>query len=50
MRLRSLRRNILSFVGVKPVRSSLFGLVEGVSAKRRAHWLAKLEKLGSGAR
>jgi putative NADPH-quinone reductase len=47
--LKSLRRNILSFVGFKPVRSTLIGLVEGASAKRRAGWLAKLEKLGSAA-
>jgi len=47
--LKSLRRNILSFVGIKPVRSTLIGLVESASAKRRAGWLAKLEKLGSAA-
>jgi putative NADPH-quinone reductase len=47
--LKSLRRNILSFVGFKPVRSTLIGLVEGASAKRRSGWLAKLEKLGSAA-
>jgi putative NADPH-quinone reductase len=47
--LKSLQRNILSFVGFKPVRSTLIGLVEGASAKRRAGWLAKLEKLGSAA-
>jgi putative NADPH-quinone reductase len=48
--LKSLRRNILSFVGIKPVRSTLLGLVENVSAKRRSAWLAKLERLGSEAR
>jgi putative NADPH-quinone reductase len=48
--LKSLRRNILSFVGIKPVRSTLLGLVEAASAKRRAAWLASLEKLGSRAR
>jgi putative NADPH-quinone reductase len=47
--LRSLRRNILSFVGIRPVRSTLIGMVENVSAKRRSRWLAKLEKLGSAA-
>lgn len=44
--LKSLRRNILAFVGIRPVRSTLFGLVEAASEKRRASWLAKLEKLG----
>jgi putative NADPH-quinone reductase len=44
--LKSLRRNILSFVGIKPVRATLIGLVEAANAKRRAAWLANLEKLG----
>jgi putative NADPH-quinone reductase len=47
--LKSLRRNILSFVGIKPVRATLLGLVEAASAKRKSAWLAKLEKLGSEA-
>jgi len=47
--LKSLRRNILSFVGIKPVRSTLIGLVEDMSARRRSAWLANLEKLGSAA-
>jgi putative NADPH-quinone reductase len=44
--LKSLRRNILSFVGIKPVRSTVQGLVEAASAQRRGAWLVKLEKLG----
>lgn len=48
--LKSLRRNILSFVGIKPVRSTLLGLVEAASEKRRAAWLANLEQLGFAAR
>ena len=48
--LKSLRRNILSFVGIKPVRSTLIGSVEGGNPKRRRGWLANLEKLGSAAR
>lgn len=48
--LKSLRRNILSFVGVKPVRATLIGLVEAASDKRRARWLADLAKLGEAAR
>jgi putative NADPH-quinone reductase len=47
--LKSLRRNVLSFVGFKPVRATLLGGVEGASAKRRAAWLARLAKLGSAA-
>lgn len=48
--LKSLRRNILSFVGVKPVRATLIGLVEVASDKRRSRWLADLAKLGEAAR
>jgi putative NADPH-quinone reductase len=47
--LKSLRRNILSFVGFKPVRTTLIGLVEGKSPKRRQRWLAKLRALGAAA-
>ena len=48
--LKNLRRNVLSFVGIRPIRSTLLGLVESVSAKRRSRWLANLEKLGFAAR
>jgi putative NADPH-quinone reductase len=48
--LKSLRRNILSFVGIRPVHATLLGLVETASAKRKAAWLANLEQLGSAAR
>lgn len=47
--VRSFRRNILHFVGIRPVRASLVGLVDG-SAARRARWLARMEKLGAAAR
>lgn len=43
--LKSLRRNILAFCGLGPVRSSVIGLVEG-SAARREHWLGQLAELG----
>jgi putative NADPH-quinone reductase len=48
--LKSLRRNVLQFVGIKPVRATLLGLVESASAKRRQSWLAALRKLGAAAR
>jgi putative NADPH-quinone reductase len=48
--LKSLRRNVLSFVGIRPVRATLIGLVEASSAKRRSGWLAKLRQLGAAAR
>ena len=47
--LKSLKRNILEFVGVKPVRTSLIGMVEG-SAARRRKWLRRVRRFGrSGA-
>jgi putative NADPH-quinone reductase len=48
--LKSLRRNVLSFVGIKPVRATLLGLVEGAGERRRQGWLAKLRELGAAAK
>ena len=45
--LKSLERNILKFVGIRPVRTTLFGLVEGVSAARREKWLNEVRALGN---
>jgi putative NADPH-quinone reductase len=44
--LKSLERNILGFVGIAPIRESLFGLVESVKPARRARWLETLRNLG----
>jgi putative NADPH-quinone reductase len=44
--LRGLRRNILSFVGFKPIKQSLFGMVEGVSNDTRQNWLEEMQQLG----
>jgi putative NADPH-quinone reductase len=44
--LKSLERNILAFCGIKPVRASLVGMVEGMSQAGREQWLAKVEQLG----
>lgn len=46
--LKSLERNILSFVGIKPVRHSVIGLVEG-SGARRLKWLDRVRSLGARA-
>jgi putative NADPH-quinone reductase len=43
--LKSLKRNILGFCGFRPVRTSVFGLVEG-SPKRREAWLERVEEMG----
>jgi putative NADPH-quinone reductase len=48
--LKSLRRNVLSFVGIKPVRATLIGSIEGSSVKRRRRWLERLRELGASAR
>ena len=47
--LKNLERNILKFIGFKPVRHTLFGLVEAVSDDTRKDWLDKMETLGRGA-
>lgn len=44
--LRSLERNIVGFCGIGPIRESLFGMVEAVSAEKRTARLAKMERLG----
>lgn len=43
--LKSLERNILKFCGIKPIRESLIGMVEG-SAAHREKWLGKMRALG----
>ena len=48
--LKSLERNILKFVGITPVRESLFGMVEQAGDKRRARWLEGMRALGANAR
>jgi putative NADPH-quinone reductase len=45
--LRSLKRNILGFCGLGPIRETLIGNVEGCGDARRARWLAELELLGA---
>ena len=45
-----LRRNILGFVGIQPVRQTFYGLVEGVSDARRKAWLDEMRSLGAAAR
>jgi len=47
--LKMLKRNILRFLGVAPVRSLVYGNVEGVGSKGRGKWLKDVEKLGHDA-
>lgn len=48
--LRVLKRNILAFVGIRPVHESLFGMVEGASAATIASWLEQMRGLGAKAK
>jgi putative NADPH-quinone reductase len=44
-----MRRNILNFVGIRPVRESLFGAVDAAGAARRERWIERVRRLGEGA-
>jgi putative NADPH-quinone reductase len=48
--LKSFERNILKFVGIAPVRRSLYGMVENAGDAKRRQWLEELRKLGSDGR
>ncbi|WP_448207231.1 NAD(P)H-dependent oxidoreductase [Azospirillum sp. sgz302134] len=45
--LKGLERNILRFVGIKPVRETLFGMVGNASAATRQGWLRRMRDLGA---
>ncbi len=47
--LQNLKRNILKFCGVNPVRDTIFGMVETVDDEKRGKWLDSIEKMGSRA-
>jgi putative NADPH-quinone reductase len=44
--LKNLERNILGFIGVHPIRTTLIGMVEAISDEKRAGWKRKLGELG----
>lgn len=44
--LKNLQRNILGFSGIKPIRSTLIGSIEGLTDHQRADWLDVLRDLG----
>jgi len=46
--LKNLQRNILGFCGVRPVRASLIGMIEGPAGRREA-WLERMRALGREA-
>jgi putative NADPH-quinone reductase len=47
--LRMLRRNILEFVGVSPIRATIHGMIEAVTQEKRQSWLADAEAIGRKA-
>lgn len=47
--LKALKRSILGFVGVAPVRATLIGGVETMDPRRRAQWIERLHDLGRRA-
>ena len=47
--LKSLERNILAFVGIAPVSSTVIGRVDGVSAAVRKKWLERARRYGARA-
>lgn len=48
--LKMLKRHILGFLGVAPIRSRLLGNIEGVAKECRTRWFADMEALGRAAR
>ena len=48
--LAGMRRSILHFVGISPVRETLFGMVAGASVATRAKWIRQMRDLGERAR
>lgn len=48
--LKSLKRNILGFCGIGPLRDTLIGTVEGCGAAARERWLERMRVLGREAR
>ena len=44
--LKSLERNILGFAGIRPIKESLIGMVEGMKESQRTTWLDKMRRLG----
>lgn len=48
--LKNLKRNILGFSGIRPVRATLLGMAEGPDQDRRLRWLEDMRRLGREAR
>ena len=48
--LKLIKRNILHFIGIKPVHSTIYGMIEAVDDGKRQQWLREVEALGHQAR
>jgi putative NADPH-quinone reductase len=48
--LKSLERNVLNFVGIRPVRATVIGMVGNKNSAKRQAWLRKIEADGRAAR
>jgi putative NADPH-quinone reductase len=48
--IRSLRRNVLNFVGITPVRSTLIGGAGALAPARAERWFEEMRRLGRAAR
>jgi putative NADPH-quinone reductase len=44
--IKSMKRNILGFVGIDPVKDTLIGMVGQLDPARAGRWLARMNKLG----
>lgn len=44
---RQMKRSVLQFTGLKPIRATSFGKVRGASHAKRSKWIATAAKLGS---
>jgi putative NADPH-quinone reductase len=47
--LKLLTRNILNFIGIRPVRHTLFGMLGSSKSEQRTRWLADMRALGARA-
>ena len=48
--LKALKRNILAFVGIRPIRDTLIGDIEGLTQEGRKGWLSSIKALGARGR
>lgn len=46
--IRGLKRNILKFVGIKPVRETFIGMVQNTDDTHRKRWLVQMKAFGEG--